>query len=736
MADNRRAFFELILGPESGYMTLAFLSARTRAWHEAFYSYPNAIDDALADVDKHLLTHNIYFCPTVLAEPKRVKASVHHSKVVWADLDTCHPSNMRVKPSLVLQTSPQRYQAYWFLNSVELATEVEVINKAIAYAHKDQGCDTSGWDLTQMLRVVSTKNHKYAGELHDVIIHDLDTSLKYDLSDFDVYEKVPGAELDEIPEMQSLEQWGSADQIWEQNRGQINPAAWNLFINEPSGSWSEKLWQLELFLFTGGLTREQVFIVANAAACNKYARDGRNPAFLWREVCRAESTAARPAHAPTINVGSADDDDDQEIVWSAPPILSDTERSYCANNPTFVEEYIEWAKTIGDAAWQYHQAGAFMILSTLLSGTVKLPTSFGTVQPNLWFMILADTTLTRKTTAMDMAMDLLFEIDPECVLATDGSIEGLLTSLSMRPGRPSIFLRDEFSGLLEMITKRDYYAGMLETLTKLYDGKFQKRVLRKETIEVRDPCLVIFAGGIKDRTLQLLTYEHVNSGFIPRFCFITAESDVTRLKPLGPPTEQTLDTRHNLISRMTAVHSHYNKPIGDSKFPIPVNWEAKLTQAAWRRYNEIEAMMLQSALDSNVPDLLTPTFDRLCKSGLKAAILLAASSRLADDVVVDESDLVRAFYYVEQWQAHTMYIVSNIGKSTNEAQYDRILDMIEKRPGITRSKIMQHFRLTAHQADVIFTTLEQRGLITRTKNGRGEKFQITGLAANRKVTLV
>src|SRR6201999_3023795 len=98
--------------------------------------------------------------------------------------------------------------------------------------------------------------------------------------------------------------------------------------------------------------------------------------------------------------------------------------------------------------------------------------------PNLWFMILGDTTLTRKTTAMDLAVDLLMDVDPDVILATDGSIEGLMQGLSTRPKRPSIFLRDEFSGLLEMMTKWDYYAGMAEVLTKLYDGKMQKRILK------------------------------------------------------------------------------------------------------------------------------------------------------------------------------------------------------------------------------------------------------------------
>jgi hypothetical protein len=245
--------------------------------------------------------------------------------------------------------------------------------------------------------------------------------------------------------------------------------------------------------------------------------------------------------------------------------------------------------------------------------------------------------------------------------------------------RPRLCLGDGW-----LITKRDYYAGMLETLTKLYDGKFQKRVLRKETLEVRDPVLVLFAGGIKDRILQLLSYEHIDSGFVPRFCFITAESDVTRLRPLGPPTERTMGIRHELIERMRRMKDYYVRPVSQTELPMPMTWEAQLTPGAWQRYNRIENDMMQAALDSNIPS---------------------------------------SFYYIEQWMSHTMYIIANAGKTSAEHTLDKVLKMITDHPDTPRSRVMQNMRLNAREAENIFLTLEQRGHITRRKNGRGEVFR-------------
>src|SRR5690606_3511572 len=136
-------------------------------------------------------------------------------------------------------------------------------------------------------------------------------------------------------------------------------------------------------------------------------------------------------------------------------------------------------------------------------------------------------------------------------------IEGLMTALQGRPGKPSIFLRDEFTGLIDQVGRKDYYSGMLESLTKLYDGKNTKRILRSETIEIKEPVFIIYAGGIKSKMLQILRDEHIISGFLPRFVFITADTDISKLKPLGPPTEQNKNKQKELIERAKTMHDFY-----------------------------------------------------------------------------------------------------------------------------------------------------------------------------------
>jgi uncharacterized protein DUF3987/DNA primase RepB-like protein len=715
-----KTFLKMAFGPEAtGYMCIALLAtvngAEKRQMTEHFFHYPDELDQAARTAEDGRFLSDVYYCPQLFETRRRRKDNVKCCPTVWADLDECPPSVLQIQPNILIESSPGRHQALWSLSHAVSPAVAEDISKRLAYFHADDGCDRSGWDLTQLLRVPGTPNYKYSSN-PVVQLRNLRPGL-FTPEDFggypevkhSVFLKTPMPTVDELPT-------DEPEDILQNYKHALLPATYDLFSITPDGEWSEKLWKLEMLLFEMGMTREEVFVVAWDAKCNKYRRDGKDPSYLWTEVCRAFIHYQERVNAVVFTGAEIAD------------LMTPEEEKYASQLTGFVEEYIEWASSLGDAATQYHQAGAFTILSALLSGRVTLPTSYGPVVPNLWFMILGDTTLTRKTTAMDIATDLLQEVDPDVILATDGSVEGLMTGLSTRPRRPSIFLRDEFSGLLEMITKKDYYAGMAETLTKLYDGKMQKKILRKEEVTVRHPILLIFAGGIRNRVQGLLTHEHVSSGFIPRFIFVTAESDTSRLQPLGPPTEKVLGNKHILLDKMNALVDHYGKTqavrikeTGQSS-QLDMRTDAELTPEAWLRYNALEASLVQSGLDSEKPELMTPLFDRLSKNGLKAAILIAAARQVGQQgVTVEVDDVLHAIRYVKQWRAYAIEVVNGIGKTTYERDLERILGAIIKRPGISRSQLMQSYHLTAQQANQVFDTLLQRGQISMSRTETGKQ---------------
>ena len=702
-------FFETAYGDTTGFICIATRRPEGK-FAEQFFSYPDEAQRAEEVIRSRALVENVYFCPQLLKERRRVKVNVDQVGCIWADLDECHPKYLRIKPSICYETSPGRYQALWTLSQPVDAEDAEDAARRIAYHHSDQGSDRSGWDLTQLLRIPGTRNYKYGQGAEAPKVRVLDwNDDTHPLSDFrDLYDQTPGYEYLDIPFPEFVPEDG--EKILERNRHRINGAAFTLFHREPETDRSSALFRLEMYCLEAGLSLPEVFQVCRDAACNKFTGQ---PIRLWKDICRAQSRHAEQSRMATLPPGT-------ELA-----LVTRAEREALAREPSFIERYVDWAKQVGDAAIQYHEAGAFTALSTLLAGSVRLLTRYGSIQPNLWFMILADTTLTRKSTAMDLAMDIVLEIDPDLLLATDGSVEGFMQALSTRPGRVSLFLRDEFTGFMEQMSRKDYMSGMKEFLTKMYDGRTQKRLLRKEEIVIRDPRVILFAGGIKTKMQRIVDTEDIESGFLPRFVFITAESDPSKVRPLGPPEEENLTGRDRILTELqqiakaherTAPTTFKGKVVGVHTVPVDV----KMTERAWSRYNEVEQTLTQLAVDSG-EDLrvtMVPMYVRLATSILKASILLAASRCLEGDVVVEEQDIVRAAMYGDVWRRYAQDIITNIGKGPLEHKIELILHAIQRRGNFARSRLMQTYHLTAREMDDIEKTLVGRGLIARGGEGR------------------
>jgi len=711
--EQRRNFFKLTFGSATGYICVCYLphtDSKHKKMRKVFFEYPKDLEEMLENISAHSeqLVH-AYFCPSLYGKPgDKHKEFISTCTNIWADLDECDPRNMLVTPSLITQTSPGRYQALWLLEDPVEPRLAEEIAMKIAYYHADQGADKSGWDLSQLLRIPYTPNFKYGDPTEAPLVTILHAERKlYRVSDFDRYPLVPAIQKyvnqpipkavryeDQETPVELMNRFG----LWEHEY---------LWSEEPEEDWSSPLWKLVNICVEANMSPTEAFIICDSAACNKYRRDDRPEDDLWHDInkCFMKKNEVTKI-APTISA-------------TIPDLLTSEEVKIVQGRTTFIERYIEWASSLTDAATQYHQSGAFIILTSILSGNIKLFTNFGAIIPNLWFMILGNPTLTRKTTAMNLAMKLLYEVDERALLATDGSLEGILVGMRDRPRQPSIFLRDEFTGLLEAIAHKEYMAGFAEQLTKLYDGEPLRRLLRKETIDIRDPIFIMYVGGIKSKTQMMITEELVMGGFLPRFVIVTAEPDPSKVRDIGPPQEKDYEVRDSLKNELMDLHNHYvqSQDVDIVKDGLKVGterktYEAILTRDAWKRYNEYERTLTQTAMDAGL-DYLTPVYDRLAKSTLKAAILIAASMQRSNEIVVGIDDLLHAIYYARGWRAYSSEIVNGIGKTYDERIIDKMYQAVVKSElGIGRGELMTMYHLDSKRADLLFKTMEQRKMMT------------------------
>lgn len=153
------------------------------------FAYPKSAKAAAEyALTKSAEGREVYFCAHLLTRPRRIKENAAPVLASWGDLDGAEVPNGKLKPTAVIESSPGKFHCYWRLSDSIPPETAEDLNKRLA--HKI-GADPSGFDLTQLLRVPGTVNHKYAGQ-PPVKIIDLEDTRSYTAAELD--ERLPRIE--------------------------------------------------------------------------------------------------------------------------------------------------------------------------------------------------------------------------------------------------------------------------------------------------------------------------------------------------------------------------------------------------------------------------------------------------------------------------------------------------------------------------------------------------------------
>lgn len=413
---------------------------------------------------------------------------------------------------------------------------------------------------------------------------------------------------------------------------------------------------------------------------------------------------------------------------------------------TFIDRYVKYGWSVTDAPQQYHVAGGAIILSAIICPHVTLPAQHTKIRPNLWAMILAGTTVTRKSTSMDLAVRTLGEVLPtdEYLMGTDGSPEGILTELEVRDGKASLFHRDEITGFIEAATKKEYNAGMLQALTSLYDGRQEKRTLRSGNINVKKPRLILWCGGIKSQMEEVLSIEHIRSGFIPRFIIVTGSTTSDQIRPIGPPVnfDETEGLKAKIVEELYKVVDFWlPKPkvqtltLGGTTTARTVmrgEREMKATPEAWERMRLLTHDAVVLGEQSSSPDIYTPMYVRLGDSIIKLSVLLAGAR---GSLTLEFNDICQAIRLADVFLESATDFAGAVENAPDINQWEKKAEKILKymktlhpKP-LSRSDLMRRFHVKSKDMEDMESTLIARGQI-KILNNKG--FRTNGTKASRE----
>lgn len=164
---EQETFLRAVFGQEQGYLFVSTLDRhdtdREHGWRDRSFVYPLQMTEILNTIRvSDAAGLDVYIAAQLYKAPQgRKKAQVKTCPSVWSDLDTASPYGVNPEPSVILETSPGRWHGFWRTPKPLGGPEAEEWSRRIAYAHHREGADLGGWDLTQVLRVPGTHNHKY-----------------------------------------------------------------------------------------------------------------------------------------------------------------------------------------------------------------------------------------------------------------------------------------------------------------------------------------------------------------------------------------------------------------------------------------------------------------------------------------------------------------------------------------------------------------------------------------------
>jgi hypothetical protein len=238
-----------------------FLSTKNtrKEWKDHAFSRDQFED--VADFIKENQDKDIYFCPHGFTRAKRRKDSAVLPSCLYADLDAADPRTIKFKPTIAIESSPGRFVGLWITDK----PITEELNRRLAYA---VGADTTGWDLTQVLRVPGTTNFKY-NSLPRVRLLWQDGPT-YKISDLEKKLPVISGESSNNEESDAAsvyKKWERRLPLWVRRE--------LMATSVKPGKRSEMIWKLETTLLECGVSVDEAFLLIKASKWNKFS-DRRN----------------------------------------------------------------------------------------------------------------------------------------------------------------------------------------------------------------------------------------------------------------------------------------------------------------------------------------------------------------------------------------------------------------------------------------------------------------------------
>jgi hypothetical protein len=395
---------------------------------------------------------------------------------------------------------------------------------------------------------------------------------------------------------------------------------------------------------------------------------------------------------------------------------------------------------------------ALTLVSIAVARRLMLPMYFADVYPILWTLIIAESTVFGKTTALNFFFDLAMDTMPELLLSTSSSNDRLIQDMAgIKPvnfdqlplfkqermrhgyffaGQRGVVV-DEASSLFGSFEK-EYNRGKIETLLKAYDcAREQEHQTNKYGLVWLRHLYMPFLGATTPDSVRFANTDYMwGSGFWPRFILLVPD------KPFPDEEDELLDRLPRpveltqTLGRLLDALPQPSPDVPDPKAPPdePNQIVVTMSEEALKHWSHYRRALRRTFQNPKVtPDhRLRPMLGRMPVKLLSAAMLLAA---LDWDPVktaaprIEIPHYARAHQMAEEWRESVLRFMDMMNARPDKQVYEqRIISCLEhiKRSG-RKSTARELQRLTHWDREILnghLNEMKADGLLEVVRDGR------------------
>ena len=255
-----------------------------------------------------------------------------------------------------------------------------------------------------------------------------------------------------------------------------------------------------------------------------------------------------------------------ELVISEKRVTDLAEQIEASWDRSFITAYLGWGYARTDGPLVYQLVGALMLLS-MNAHPDTCAYLGGKVHANYWGLCIGPSGYSRKSTALELAMEIQEAADPSLIGGEAGSKEGLEAQLAAQPQQGVFY--EEFGDFLSSTAGGSYLGPLRERLVKLYDCRAIRRTYSQSVQVIDQTRLSLMAGGTASYLEKYTDSTDWEGGFLGRWMIVYAEPDRYMPTPGSRP-----DLKDWAVDRLREVRATSGTTCMGLEADAQVYWDA------------------------------------------------------------------------------------------------------------------------------------------------------------------